>query len=150
MEFYSTLRYELILEAYYQSCLAVKEAELAQGGVNQKYTAKALVPLPNRVFHIMDGIMYQESVHPDCACPPCPQEGGCIYRLDPDFRGAVHTFLQAHPNCKCTFQPSGRYGPTIDYSTGDSSVIPAVLEALDESGETLVVEDEDKYDPSCL
>lgn len=148
MEFYSTLRYELILEAYYQSCLAAKEAELAQG--SSKFTANALVSLPNRVFHIVNGCMYQETVDPSCACPACPEDGGRIYRLDPSFSEQVYVFLHKHANCKITFQPSGRYGPTIGYSTGDTNVFPAILEALDGSGETLVVEDETKYEPLVL
>lgn len=148
MEFYSTLRYELILEAYYQSCLALKETELAQGG--GKFTAKALVSLPNRVFHIVNGCMYQETDDPSCACPPCPQDGGRIYRLDPSFSEQVHAFLGKHTNCRITFQPSGRYGPTIGYSAGDANVFPASIEALDGSGETLVVEDETNYEPLVL
>jgi hypothetical protein len=61
---------------------------------------------------------------------------------DPSFDDKVADFLRRHAAYRVIFQPSGRWGPTVSYC---SRGIPASF--ISEDGtETLVAEDEDKYD----
>lgn len=143
LTFYTTAEQEAALESIYQERLAAKEAEL----VNKphKYTAKAYIQKPYRVFRVTaDGAVYfGTGITPQPTVPA----GGRTYTIDPCYHQKAVKFMEANPNCAIVFMPSGRYGPTIHWC-GTFGSTPAYLES--ETGARFDADSDADYDIGCF
>lgn len=138
MEFISSFEKELDLERLYQDQLHIKQTQInskeKSTGIIQKYTSKALIEIPPRVFYVENGKVLN----------PCSSDSGKIYKLDPDCKNDVIQFMKEFSSYTVLFYPSGLYGPTVDYICPHGST-PAILLA---PTKTLKVHCEEKYDLS--
>lgn len=146
-KFYTTAEQESALHTSYVAALKHKTADLeattAATGKIQKYTARALIDKPHRVFEVIDGVAHYDGV-------PSPTQlvaGGHIYSFDPKYAQKVAAFIAAHPSYKVVFMPSGRYGPTTHWC-GSFGSTPAYLIAPD--GTEIDADSVDDYDIACL
>lgn len=147
--FYTTAEQEATFEATYQERLAAKEAELALASKSMnkpnKYTAKAYVEKPYRVFTVTtDGAIYFGTGN---IPQPTAPAGGKSYIIDPRYASAATAFMKANYPCAVVFMPSGRYGPTIHWC-GTFGSTPAYLEGP--AGDRFDTGAEDDYDIGCL
>ena len=149
--YYTTEEQEAALQEKYESDVKRKQAELNEKqrrtGVIQKYTGRAYVHQPVRVFHVRGEVVYFGSVLDKNKMSTCAESGGGIYALDADFKCQIDAFLKDVTSYSVTFSPSGKYGPTLDYC-GHRYEVPAVIST--ETGDSLLVQDEDKYDIGVL
>jgi hypothetical protein len=91
-----------------QQKTAELEAAHAATGKIQKYTAKAYIDKPHRVFEVINGVAHYGGV-------PSPTQlvaGGHIYSFDPKYAPKIAAFIASNSSYKVVFMPSGRYGPT--------------------------------------
>jgi hypothetical protein len=145
MEYFTSKSQEKALDAIYEERVKSKQLEINENAKRTatipKYKAKAYVKQEERIFIVEDGKVYLGEVKDDNLCPSTLEEGGKCYKLDSNFDYCTIPFINKYKSYKVTFNPSGKYGPTIIYY---SSYYPAILEAAD--GTKLLVEDENKYD----
>jgi hypothetical protein len=144
--YYTSPAQEAVLHQEYERLVALKQAEIDEKqrrtGVIQKYTARAFIHEPVRVFHVLGAKVYFGTVCEENRCPNYAEGTGMIYALDQDYKEQIDSFLDDVTDYTVTFSPSGKYGPTLDYC-GRKYEMPAVI--MTAAGHTLVVEDEDKY-----
>jgi hypothetical protein len=153
--YYTSPAQEAALHQEYERLVARKQAEIDEKrrrtGVIQKYTARAYIHEPVRVFHVRGSVsgasedrpvVYFGTVCEENRCPDYAEGTGMIYALDQDYKEQIDAFLDDVTDYTVTFSPSGKYGPTLDYC-GRKYEMPAVI--VTAAGHTLVVEDEDKY-----
>jgi hypothetical protein len=144
--YYTSPAQEAALHQEYERLVALKQAEIDEKqrrtGVIQKYTARAFIHEPVRVFHVLGDKVYFGTVCEENRCPNYAEGTGMIYALDQDYKEQIGAFLDDVTDYTVTFSPSGKYGPTLDYC-GRKYEMPAVI--VTAAGHTLVVEDEDKY-----
>ena len=144
LTFYTTAEQEAAFDAIYKQRLEAKEAELAKIAAT-KYTAKAYVEKPYRVFTVTaDGTVYFGTGNEP---QPTAPAGGKSYTIDPRYASAATAFMKANYPCAVVFMPSGRYGPTIHWC-GTFGSTPAYLES--EIGTQFYTGEEDSYDIGCL
>jgi hypothetical protein len=141
--YYTTAAQEAALAAIYEQDLQQKQAQIdaeqRRTGRIQKFTARAHISQVPRIFDVSSTDITLEGYGP---AAPNKVTGGGTYMTDPSFDDKVADFLRRHAAYRVIFQPSGRWGPTVSYC---SRGIPASF--ISEDGtETLVAEDEDKYD----
>lgn len=146
--FYSPADYEKELKNRYNFEVKRKQDEIDEIQRRtkkiQKFTAKAHVSRPERVFCVEeDGNIYIEIVSPNNLCPKEKVEGGEKYILDSNFDFYIMAFISKHKRYKVIFSPDGKYGPTTYYCSSIGAV-PARMESYD--GDVLIVDDESKYD----
>jgi uncharacterized protein CbrC (UPF0167 family) len=145
--FYSTPEYETKLKEKYEFEVKRKQDEIDQDqkrtGRIQKFTAKAHISKLERVFIVYEGKKYCEEILEENICPEQLVNGGNIYILDRNFELYIMEFLNRNKSYKVTFSPDGKYGPTVYYNS-EIGATPARLEAHND--ETLIIEDESKYD----
>jgi hypothetical protein len=147
--FYSPVKYEIELHKQYRFALRRKQEEIDNVFIQTKripkFTAKAHVSRPERVFYVEeDGQVYYDTVSEETICPNNRVEGGEVYILDDWFEDDIIDFIHKHKKYKVIFYPDGKWGPTIDYCTSNCA-IPAKIIAY--NGDILNIEDEGKYSP---
>ena len=148
MNYFTSDAHEKILDEKYMKDVKIKQAEIDEVQKKtkkiQKYTARAYILQPERIFCVEeDGKIYFGSVAPENECPKILTPGGKKYLLDSNFELSVLEFINKHKSYKVIFSPDGKYGPTCCYCSAIGA-LPAKLESYD--GDTLLVEDDDKYD----
>lgn len=148
--FYTTASMEQYLEDQYNKMLSEKDEAMEE--LKSKYTAKALVNVPDRVFLVGPyGVYFVFEDGFTELCPSDPVPGGRTYRLDLDcldLNQNIKSFQEKYQEYKVTFHITGKYGPTIEYLAPESeNVYPATLTAGDDQ---IKIEDDDKYDICCL
>ena len=149
MEFYSSYEKELELERLYRDQLHIKQSQIdskeKSTGIIQKFTAKALIEIPPRVFYVENGILLHVSKNlNDDSSKSSTDISGKVYKLDPDCKDDVIQFMKDFPSYTVLFYPSGLYGATVDYICPHGSTPAILLSAT----KTLKVHCEDKYDLS--
>jgi hypothetical protein len=151
VNFYSTAKYEKKLNEKYEFEVKKKQDEIDEIQRRtkkiQKFTARAHIPKPERVFYIYNRIAYCDKIDDKNICPINLVEGGAGYVLDVEEESKyakLAEFVNKCRNYKITFYPDGRYGPTTCYCT-KINAIPAKLESIEGDYE-LILDDEDKYD----
>ena len=151
MYYYTSEAQENKLAEKYEKMVDEKQDELnstqKKSGKIQKYSARACISIPQRVFIVQKGLVYLGSVSQQNICPKDAKDGGKIYAVDSDYKEYVETFLQNCDSYSVKFMPSGKYGPTVDYC-GKPYEMPAIIERYD--GQRLVVEDVEKYELGVL
>ena len=162
--YYTTADQELSLNTIYEQDLEFKQsqinAEERRTGRIAKFTARAHISKAPRIFDvsgseiILEGYglarFASEFINSSCAgsfgpAAPANVEGGGTYMTDPSFDDKIADFLCRHTAYRVIFYPSGRWGPTVCYC---SRGMPASFTSEDGT-ETLVAEDEHKYDICC-
>jgi hypothetical protein len=147
MEYFTSKTQEKALDAIYQEKIIDKQKMIDRIAKRTesipKYKAKAYVKEEERVFIVEDGKVYLGEIKDENLCPNTQEEGGKRYILDSNFDYCTIPFINKYKTYKVTFNPSGKYGPTVLYHSS-LGACPAVLEATD--GKTIIVEDENKYD----
>ncbi len=151
MEYFTSKLQEMALDVIYENDIKTKQKEIdtirLKTGKIQKFTARAYINEPERVFLIQNGKTYLGEIKDENVCPTSLESGGKKYTLDIDYEQYIKAFIEKHTSYKVVFSPSGKYGPTVDYCS-ITGAIPAVIYSHD--GETLVVEDENKYSPYIM
>jgi hypothetical protein len=154
--FYSTPEYEKRLKDTYDFAIKKKQDEIDEIQRRtkkiQKFTAKAHISRPERVFTVFNNKIYCGKIEDNIICPNRLIEGGCEYKLDTegDYAIKINDFMEKYNNYKVIFNPDGRYGPTAYYCTKNDAT-PARLIPLDYIGNDfiLILDDENKYDILC-
>jgi hypothetical protein len=148
--FFSTAKYEKKLNEKYEFEVKKKQDEIDEIQRRtkkiQKFTARAHISKPERVFYIYNGIAYCEKIDDKNICPINFVEGGVQYILDNEESNSAKLaeFVNKCRNYKITFYPDGKYGPTTCYCTKINAT-PAKLKSMEGDCE-LILDDEDKYD----
>ena len=147
MEYFTSKSQEKALDEIYQENIIKKQKDIDRIAKRTdsipKFKAKAYVKQEERIFLVEDGKVYLGEVKEENLCPLALEEGGKCYRLDSNFEYNTIPFIKKYKTYKVTFNPSGKYGPTVYYFT-KIEACPALLEAPD--GKKILVEDESKYD----
>ena len=148
MNYFTSEAYEKSLDEKYLMDVKIKQAELDEVRRKtkkiQKYTARAYILHPERVFYVEeDGKIFCGSISLENECPKELVKGGKIYTLDGDFENKILEFKNKNKRFKIIFSPDGKFGPTCCYCSKENAT-PAKLESYD--GEILIVDDDDKYD----
>lgn len=145
--FYSTAEYENELNSEYEFAVKKKQDEIDElyrrTKKIQKFTGRAYISKPNRVFYVEEDNIYYKEVVPENICPKEKVEGGKKYVLDSNFDFYIQQFVEKHKRYKVIFSPDGSYGPTCCYCSSIDAV-PARMESYD--GEVIILDDESKYD----
>lgn len=145
--FFSTAEYENKLKAEYEFAVKKKQDEIDEVYRRtkkiQKFTGRAHISRPERVFFVEDDLIYYEEICSDKICPNEKVNGGEKYVLDSNFDYYIQEFISKHKNYKVIFSPDGSYGPTCCYCSSIGAV-PARMESYD--GEVIILDDESKYD----
>lgn len=154
MIYYTTSDQEALLDKPYFSALKKKEKEIKQKeketGQIQKYSAYFWIKKYPRRFLCENGKIYIEINNKYLECTNEPIEGGQIYKVDTDFKKKYEEFIIQYPNYIIEFNPAGRYGGGVYYYPTDSNEMPAKIFDLTNPSNSLELEDDDKYDISCL
>lgn len=127
--FYTTAKQESVLRS---------KTKISHRSSSEKFTTAAFTIQAPREFHVCNGIVV--------GSPSSQQTDGGVYKLDMDLLEPMKKWIQIFPNYKVIFFPSGKYGPTIHYSAGDPTVVPATLVADDDESAYFSMEVEDKYE----
>jgi hypothetical protein len=150
MEYFTSKSQEKALDEIYQANIIKKQKEIDENAKRTKsipkFKAKAHVKEEERIFLVEDGKIYLGEIKEDNLCPQILEEGGKCYRLDSNFDYYTIPFINKYKTYKVTFNPSGKYGPTVYYFT-KIDACPALLEAQD--GTKILVEDESNYEILC-
>jgi hypothetical protein len=145
MNYFTSEAYEKGLDEKYMKYVKIKQAEIDETERKtkrvQKYTARAYILHPERVFYVEDGKIFCGSLENECPTELVP--GGKCYTLDGDFKNKILEFQNKNKRYKIIFSPDGKFGPTCCYCSKENAT-PAKLESYD--GEFLIVDDDDKYD----
>jgi hypothetical protein len=150
-KFYSTPEYERQLQEKYEFELKKKQDEIDEIQRRtkkiQKFTARAHVSRPERLFTVCGGKIYCGDEDDNILSPYKLVEGGTEYILDieGDNIPNIQEFVSTWSCYKVFFNPDGKFGPCTQYCT-DTGATPARLESM--GGFQLVLDDEDKYDIS--
>jgi hypothetical protein len=146
MKFYTTPEYENKLNTQFQNELDEKQNEI---GKNSKYTARAFVCQPERIFIIKDKVIYCGEISEYNISPKSIIEGGKEYKLEENFLDKILNFIDKYQNYRVIFYPDGKYGPTISYYS-ETDAIPARIESLENKEIFIEIADEDQYDICVL
>lgn len=148
MIIYTTLSIENRINKKYLEQVKNKQKELDEfkNNKNVKFRAHIYVESPKRIFHVNETGVFIEIDDELIHIPNVQSPNGRIYQTDPDFDKSLEEFIKKYPNYKITFDVDGRYGKTIIY-IADQYIYPSIIES---NGETLLLEDDDKYDIGCL
>jgi hypothetical protein len=150
MEYFTSKAQEKVLDAIYQEKIIDKQKEIDENAKRTnsipKYKAKAHVKEEERVFIVVNVKVYLGEIKEENLCPNTQEEGGKRYILDSNFDYCTIPFINKYKSYKVTFNPSGKYGPTVYYFT-KIGACPALLEAPD--GTKILVEDESNYEILC-
>lgn len=146
MEFFTSAEQEEEFDKIYKTDIEIKQKEIddiqKKTKKIQKFTAYAHISEPERVFIVSDEGVYMNNQ----LCPKELVPGGKKYCFDRDFKEKIEKFLEGKTKYMVKFYPSGRYGPTIGYCARKNEMPSKII--LD-TGLTLDVEDQDKYDILC-
>ncbi len=152
-KFYSTPEYEKRLKEKYEFEVKKKQDEIDEiqkkTRKNQKFTARAYILRPKRIFTVYEGEVYCGDIDVEIRSPCKLVEGGAEYILDTECSNAKYIidFIAKHKCYKVLFNPDGHYGPTTYYCSKIGAT-PSKLEAIDGSSQ-LILDDENKYDIIC-
>ncbi len=154
--FYSTPEYEKKLKDKYEFEVKKKQDEIDEIQRRtkkiQKFTAKAYVSRPERIFTVFNNIVCCGEIDDNIICPNKLIKGGYEYKLDIEgnFDIKIKEFLLKYNNYKVIFNPDGRYGPTAYYCTKNGAT-PARLIPINYINDDaiLILDDKDKYDIIC-
>jgi hypothetical protein len=152
-KFYSTPEYEKRLKEKYEFEVKKKQDEIDEIQRRtkkiQKFTARAYVFRPERVFTVYEGEVYCGDTDTDILSPCKLVEGGAEYILDTECDNAKYIidFVSTWKCYKVVFNLDGHYGPTTCYCSKIGAT-PAKLEAINGSSQ-LILDDENKYDIIC-
>jgi hypothetical protein len=151
MLFYTTREQEIRFRADYLTAIQEKQDEIdvrqKRTRVLEKYTAYALVHMPNRVFVVRNGAIYLRYNGIEEPVPLEPCSGGSTYKTDKTYTADIDAFTRAHPAYTITFYVTTKYGPTIEYASADGSYA-SILEAP--NGERCIADNETAYSIVCL
>ena len=143
--FYTSAETERRLEDIYEKHIQQKQKKLdaqEKKGIVSKYTARALVKIPQREFYVMgDGIVYYKSHDTFIKCPKDQEEDGGVYKFEPSLLSAVERFQSRYTTFRVVFEPSMHYA-------GDQGACRATLYSIpndDEFPEILTIEDDSNY-----
>jgi hypothetical protein len=151
-KFYTTPEYEKRLNEKYEFEVKKKQDEIDEIQRRtkkiQKFTAKAHILRPERLFNVCGGKIYCGEVEDNILSPGQLVEGGGEYILDTEGDNApnIMEFVSTWECYKVIFNPDGKYGPTTCYCTKIGAT-PARLESF--GGFQLILDDEEKYDLVC-
>ena len=160
MIYYTTVEQENLLDTDFKKNLIAKRKEIKeQEKITKKickYSERVYVTKPKRTFYVNNDKIYLVLNDIKMECPQINNtkttevtdsfKGG-IYKLDPDFSDNIKNFISRNNEYYVTFNPDGKYGISIHYYA-ENNVIPAIIESI--TGETLIIEDETKYDIAFL
>jgi hypothetical protein len=151
-KFYSSPEYEKKLQEKYEFELKKKQDEIDEVQRRtkkiQKFTAKAHILRPERLFIVCGGKIYCGDQDDNILSPEKLVEGGVEYILDTEGDNIpnIQEFVSTWPCYKVFFNPDGKYGPCTQYCTNIGAT-PARLESF--GGYKLFLDDDDKYDLVC-
>jgi hypothetical protein len=148
-KYYSTPEYERRLQEKYEFELKKKQDEIDEIQRRtkkiQKFTAKAHISRPERLFTVCCGKIYCGDQDDSIISPGKLVEGGAEYILDTEGDNIpnIQEFMSTWQCFKVIFNPDGNYGPTTCYCTKIGAT-PGRLESF--GGFQLILDDKDKYD----
>jgi len=147
MKFYTSQYIENLLETIYKNKIKEKNKELKEQdkefkkqGIIRKYTAKAYIQKPERIFEINNN---EISVIIDNNPVKIIDNSGKIYETDTDFEDSINEFLRNTVEYRVVFYTT----PCLDYYGQNENVYPARIEK--KTGEKLEVCDDEKFDICC-
>lgn len=139
MEYYTTTAQELKLKSYFESLV---ETYRATHPPSKKWDASMFVKYPVVVFIVRAENTYLKTDDEEDLTPLCLESGGRAYLVDRCFFSEVESFRMEHNEYTVTFNPEGKYGRNVVYFADGAT--PATF--LSSNGNTLIAEDENKYD----